>query len=167
MPVSPTTILQSIGLDSWIGTLLLLGTLTLLSVNYLSPSRNSNTRSNHRAIKTEDCHYRLRTEAKSKAYLPKHSDEDPKPSKKYNLPVSPGIASGSGWTIEKTMRVMSSLVVLLAAIYIIFLSGRECRSPEMDFRGRQPGIRTLGQDLEQDRSRMESPFDVLTLLAGT
>lgn len=112
MPVSPTTILQSIGLDSWIGTLLLLGTLTLLSVNYFSPSRNSNTRSNHRAIKTEDCHYRLRTEAKSKAYLPK-------PSKKYNLPVSPGIASGSGWTIEKTMRVMSSLVVLLAAIYII------------------------------------------------
>ena len=119
MPVSPAIILQSIGLDTWMAAILLLGTMTLLCVSYFSPNRSSKKRSNDQAITADDCHDRLQTEAKSKAYLPKHNDGRAQPSAKYNLPVSPGIASGTGWTIEKTMRVVSSIVVLLAAIYII------------------------------------------------
>ncbi len=107
MPSLPELFLQPIGLDSWIGATLLLGLISLICLSYFSPGENPNTYRDHS------------TEAKSKAYLAKHRTNKTDINSNYNLPASPGKRAGSGWTIDKTMRVMTSIVVLLAAIYII------------------------------------------------
>ena len=109
MPILPVLTLQQIGLDTWVGATLLLGILTLIGLSYRAPTPSSKTWQTDRA------------EIKSKAYLQERRSNVTDPRSNYNLPASPGIGTGTGtgWTIEKTMRVMTSVVVLLAAIYII------------------------------------------------
>ena len=119
MPVSLAPALQALSLDSWISAVLLLGALTLVGLNCFSPHQTSRGRGNYPTEAEGDREGGLEAEAKSRAHRPGRRDHEAATRSHHCPSASPTQTRSPGSTIEKTMRVVSSIVILLAAIYII------------------------------------------------
>ena len=119
MTISTALALQPVGLDSWISAVLLIGALTLVGLNCFGSRRIPRARTDDPTDSAPYDNGGLGAEAKSRNSRPGHQNSDTPPTSQCCLRACPERNKGPGWTVEKIMRVSSSIVILLAAIYII------------------------------------------------
>ena len=99
-----------IGHDLWLGGVLVLAIFTLIFLSYRRPGSTSGTQEPHlTAVQTRRLTQQIPLTTKQ-AQRPRHSGGRGGPSR---------INSEAEWTTELVMRILCSIVILMAAIYII------------------------------------------------
>lgn len=119
MPIDQAFSHQFSDLETWLVSALFLASLALVGLGYAKRGHTHELRSPGKAEHRDDLQAGLNPETKSESLGPRHCSGTTPAASRSRPEGLRSVKSAAGWSTEKTMRVLCSIIVLFAAIYII------------------------------------------------
>ena len=120
MPTFPAAIPVSFGLDLWLNATLALAMIGLVWLSYRDPRRRRpgprEWKGNASRSRSQEPRY---PDGLRQIHISRHDHERHFGSLKSQMRALPSVRSRAGWTTEMTMRILCSMIILMAAVYII------------------------------------------------